>query len=315
MGALNQGAQQVKPPSLAKAIRTFLARDLSPNTKKAFKADLKPFEAAYGKLKVTEIGSARVLEHLDGLRTRQGKPLSDETYNRHFGTLLNLFNWLEELQESTAKTARTRLVFYRNPMIQLRRRKLPQKLPRPLTTDQVQTILGRMDSPRDKALFTVLYDSGLRIQEALNLNVGDLDLADGSMRVRGKGDRERTAFLSQRACHLLKRYLRDRSVSSSAGPVFISRQHSERDGDRLSYSRAHQLFRRYAEGIRYGEHPATIHQLRHAFGSERAGVIDSLALKQLMGHKSLRTTLQYAEVNPQAARAAFLRYEASRIHS
>ena len=252
-----------------------------------------------------------MLEHLDGLRTRQGKPLSDETYNRHFGTLLNFFNWLEELQESTAKTARTRLVFYRNPMIQLRRRKLPQKLPRPLTTDQVRTILGRIDSPRDKALFTLLYDSGLRIQEALNLNVEDLDLAKGNARVTGKGNRERPGLLSHRTCALLKRYFRERGTPS-VGPVFVSRQYSESGGQRLSYAMAHRLFRRYSEGVVTSKGRPTIHQLRHSFGSERAGVIDPLALKLLMGHRSLRTTLQYVEVNPEVARAAFRRFEASR---
>ncbi len=307
------GQNQAQAPKLKKAIQTFLRRDLSPNTMKAFGADLKPFVAAYGNLRVNEIGSARVLEHLDGLTTRQGKPVSDATYNRHFGTLLNFFRWLDEFKKSTAKV-RAQLVYYRNPMFRLHRRKLPDKLPRPLTKDQVQTILARVDGPRDRALFTLLYDSGLRIQEALNLNVDDLDLADGSMRVLGKGERERTAFLSKKACLLLKRHLRDRRNPVS-GPVFVSRQYSDRGGHRLSYAMAYRLFRRYSDGIQHNGQQATIHQLRHSFGSERAGVIDSLALKQLMGHRSLRTTLQYAEVNPEAARNAFIRYEASRMHS
>ena len=84
------------------------------------------------------------------------------------------------------------------------------------------------------------------------------------------------------------------------GPLFTSRQ------GRLSYAMARVLFNRAAAGLKNPDGSAvTIHQLRHAFGSERAGRMDALVLRDLMGHKSIRTTLRYAEVNPERTRDAF----------
>ncbi|HCL29672.1 MAG TPA: hypothetical protein DIC52_14685 [Candidatus Latescibacteria bacterium] len=302
------------PAIVTKAVKDFLARDLSPNTKKAFSCDLGKFVEVFGRALVSKIEQHTIVTYLAGLTNRNGEPVSVATYNRHFGTLLNFFRWLEKLKQVGNASLQSRLLRYSNPMAGMERKKLPQRLPRPLSKDQVTTILGRIDSARDKALFTLLYDSGVRIQEALNLGVEDVDFQTDRAWIQGKGGRERHTFLSQRAKHLLKRYLRTLGNPTS-GPLFLSRQYSEGEGRRLSYAMAHRLFRKYAEGIVSRGKPATIHQLRHAFGSERAGVVDALALRQLMGHQSLRTTLQYAEVNPEAAQEAFRRYEASRMHS
>jgi integrase len=83
-------------------------------------------------------------------------------------------------------------------------------------------------------------------------------------------------------------------------------------GTRLSYAINWKLFRRYADGLAESGQPLTIHQLRHTFGSEPAGQMDALILKDVMGHKSLRTTRQYAMVNPEAAKEAFRKSDARR---
>ena len=73
----------------------------------------------------------------------------------------------------------------------------------------------------------------------------------------------------------------------------------------LSYAMARALSNRYAQGLGTKRKPLTIHQLRHAFGSERAGQMDALVLRDLTGHKSLRTTQHYAQVNGEAVEKAF----------
>ncbi len=295
-----------------KAIESFLTRDLSANTRRAFLSDLKRFAVHYANWPVNRLTRAHLETYLGALVARTGEPVSVATYNRHFGTLQNLFNWLVSLGKVVEGDVGVLMEgIETSPMEGLKRRRAPKRLPRPLSKQNVDLILGRIDSARDKALFTLLYDSGLRIQEALTIGIEDLDLRNGTVRIWGKGERERVGFLSQRTVHRIQRYLQERGKPSS-GPVFVSRQYTETAGARLSYAMAYRLFRKYAEGLTYRGQPATIHQLRHSFGSERAGVIDALALRQLMGHKSLRTTMQYAEVNPSAAREAFLRYEAIR---
>ena len=143
-----------------------------------------------------------------------------------------------------------------------------------------------------------------RLREALILDIEDLDLASGTFRLIGKGDGERFGYLSEGTTKLIRRYLRERGRPGK-GPLFESRQ------GRLSYAMARTLFKRYAEGLVDGQ-PLTIHQLRHSFGSERAGQMDALILRDLMGHKSLRTTQQYAKVNPEAAQRAFREFDRKR---
>jgi integrase/recombinase XerC len=188
-------------------------------------------------------------------------------------------------------------------MERLERKRQPEALPRPMTLEQLESFFRNIDSIRDRALFSLLYGSGLRVSEALGLDREHVDLESRVFRVLGKGSRERVGYLSDQTAKLLRKYLRQRG-GPKTGALFVSRQ------GRLSYAMAHHLFRGYAADLP-GDMP-TIHSLRHSFGSERAGNIDALVLRDLMGHKSLRTTQQYSKVNPEAAQRAFEAFDRSR---
>ena len=290
--------QQGTALTVAEAIETFLDRDWSEHTRRNFASDLKRFSEAFGKRRADHLKPDELRSYLDDLTTSRGgpkRPVSAQTFNRHFGTLCNLFGWLERLEEID-----------RNPMDKVERRKLGERLPRPMSRDQVQTFFGRIDELRDKALFSLLYGSGLRVSEALGLDIEEMSLEEREFRVVGKGDRERVGYLAEDTVKLLRRYLHERGRPRQ-GPLFESR-----NGTRLSYSMAWRLFRRYADGLQENGQPLTIHQLRHSFGSERAGQMDALILRDLMGHKSLRTTLQYAQVNGESVKKAFRTFDRQR---
>jgi len=276
------------------AVEAFMDRDWSPNTRRNFQSDLKRFLKTFSDRPVETITPKDLQRYLNRLKTNQGAPVAPQTYNRHFGTLNNLFGWLEQQEE-----------IERNPMDKVDRRKLPERLPRPMTSDQLKRFFQRIDESRDKVLFSLLYGSGLRVSEALALDIEDLDLRRGRFVIIGKGDVERVGYLSEETTKLIRRYLRERSRPKQ-GPLFESRQ------GRLSYAMTSRLFRRYAEGIETNGNPLTIHQLRHTFGSERAGNMDVLILRDLMGHKSLRTTQQYAQVNGKAVEKAFREFDRER---
>ena len=274
------------------ACEAFLSRDLSPNTYRNFRSDLRRFCRAFGKRPVSSIAPQEIRNYLDGLTTRTDEPVSPETHNRHFGTLANLFSWLVRQGEAEV-----------NPMAFLERRRLGDRLPRPMTPEQIETFFSRIKDLRDRALFSLLYRSGLRIEEALSLDVGDVNFEEGTFRVIGKGNSERVGYLSEETKPLIRRYLRSRG-NPRTGPLFASRQ------GRLSYPMARILFNRYAEGLtRPDGKPVTLHQLRHTFGTERAGSMDALVLRDLMGHKNIRTTMRYAQVNPERTREAFQEFD------
>ena len=292
------GAPGAAALTVAEAVARFLERDWSEHTRRNFASDLKRFREAFGRRRTDRVGPAALQAYLQGLTTCRGgrkQPVSAQTYNRHFGTLRNLFGWLER-QEEVA----------RNPMDKVERRGVGERLPRPMSRDQLQAFFGRIDSLRDKALFALLHGSGLRVSEALGLDIEDVNLEEREFRLIGKGDRERVGYLSEDTLKLLRRYLRERGRPRQ-GPLFESRH-----GTRLSYSMAWRLFRKYADELEENGQPLTIHQLRHTFGSERAGQMDALILRYLMGHKSLRTTQQYAQVNGESVKKAFGEFDRQR---
>ena len=278
------------------AVEAFLKRDLSPNTFRSFRSDLGRFCRAFRRRAISSLASEEVRTYLEGLTTRKGTPASPETCNRHFGTLSNLFSWLIRQGEVE-----------KNPMDRLERRRIGDRLPRPMTPEQIEIFFGRISELRDRALFSLLYRSGLRVGEALSLDVADVNLEGGTFRVVGKGNTERVGYLSEETKPLLRRYLRSRG-NPQAGPLFESRE------GRLSYPMAYVLFRKYADGLkRPDSRPVTIHQLRHAFGTERAGKLDALVLRDLMGHRNIRTTLRYARVNPERTKQAFEEFDRQHI--
>ena len=96
-----------------------------------------------------------------------------------------------------------------------------ERLPRPMTAEEIEAFFTRIDDLRDRTLFSLLYGSGVRIAEALVLNVEDLNLADGTFRVVGKGDRERIGYLSEGTIKLIRRHLRGRGRPRRRG-LFLS---------------------------------------------------------------------------------------------
>ena len=104
-----------------------------------------------------------------------------------------------------------------------------------------------------------------------------MNFRSGTFRVIGKGDDERVGYLSEETMPLLRRYLRERGRPKE-GPLFATRQ------GRLSYAMARVHFNKAAALKNPDGSRVTIHQLRHAFGSERAGKVDALVLRDLMGH-------------------------------
>ena len=276
---------------VAEACEEFLERDLSPNTRKSFRSDLIRFCKSFGRRQVHTIQAREIQDYLEKLKGRNG-PARPETCNRHLGTIHNLFGWL--CRQGNLEV---------NSAAKVERRRIGSRLPRPLKQEQIKTFFDRLKDVRERALFSLLYRSGLRIDEALSLDIEDINFADGTFGIIGKGDAERLGYLSEETKPLVRRYLRN-SGSRKTGPVFVSRQ------GRLSYHMARVLFKTAADGMENPDGaPVTIHQLRHTFGTERAGAVDALVLRDLMGHKNIRTTLRYAEVNPEKTRKAFREFD------
>jgi len=187
-----------------------------------------------------------------------------------------------------------------NPMDRVERVRRNPPRARALPREQVERILGRIppDRRRDRLLFRLIFETGLRVGEALGAHVEDLDLApdDERLVVLGKGNRRRTILLDDpRLVRMLRDFVKKEGLRH--GPLFRARINGR--GGPLRYQSVQALWARYcrAAGV-----TCTIHQLRHAHATElvRGGV--SLAtIRKRLGHRSLQSTLLYAEQSDAAA--------------
>lgn len=199
----------------------------------------------------------------------------------------------------------------RDPAAGVARPRLPRSLPRPLPVDEVRRLLEAPDARtpaglRDRAILELLYGSGLRISELTGLDVDDVDPEAGSVRVLGKGGKEREVPVGSFARHALDAYLtRGRPAlvgATSRGVLFLNAR-----GGRLSRQSCARLLSGYVRraGI---DRRVTLHTLRHSFATHLLeGGADVRVVQELLGHASVATTQIYTLVTTRHLRDVYER--------
>ena len=184
-----------------------------------------------------------------------------------------------------------------NPARHLRGPRVPRRLPSFLPKDESKDLLDRPAAPtpsalRDHALLELLYASGLRVAECSGLDLGDLDRGQGTVRVLGKGGKERAVPVGDAALRALGDYLAARG--SADGPLFVNPR-----GGRLSTRGMHRIVKRQARRAGVVRR-VTPHTLRHTFATHMLGEgADLRLIQELLGHARLSTTQRYTHVSPE----------------
>jgi integrase/recombinase XerD len=192
--------------------------------------------------------------------------------------------------------------------------RVPQGIPKALDEEQVEQLLGAVsgDGPRaqrDRALLELLYASGIRISEAVGLDLDDLDLDEGLFRVLGKGDKERVVPVGRSARAAMEAYLRDGRLKLRAArarrigdgdAVFLNAR-----GTRLSRQACWAIVRH--AGRRVGlDGRLSPHVLRHSCATHMLDHgADLRIVQELLGHATISTTQVYTKVSPERLRAAY----------
>ncbi len=270
-------------------------KDFSPSTIRAYAADLRQFTDFVRAAAVRQEGKGELdpsgitlktvrsfLGHLSGLGL---KPAS---LARKLATLRSFFRFLNREGQMEGNPART-----------LPSPTQPKKLPPILTVDEAFRLL---DSPgaspksrlRDRAILELLYSSGLRVGELAGLNLEDLDLPGGTVRVRGKGRKERLVPVGSKAALALSRYLAEerKAGRGSTEPIFVNLR-----GGRLTSRSVHRLLTGLARRQGWTKR-ITPHSLRHSFATHLLGAgADLRAIQEMLGHRSLSTTQRYTRVD------------------
>ncbi|HUY41980.1 MAG TPA: site-specific tyrosine recombinase/integron integrase [Candidatus Dormibacteraeota bacterium] len=194
-----------------------------------------------------------------------------------------------------------------NPAADVGNIKLPRRLPKAISVKDAERLLATKPAAgtsefqrlRDGAILELFYASGIRRAELVGIDLADVDFDRRTIRVVGKGNKERYVFFNDAAADALRRYLAVRPPGGD-GALFVSRRRS-----RLSYPQVGNVFRLFVRlsGL---EGKITPHTLRHSFATHlhQRGV-DIMTIKELLGHDSVATTQIYAKVTLEHMRQAY----------
>ncbi len=274
-----------------------VAQNASAHTCRNYLHDLREFDTF---LLDSNAGAADSVDAIDNFAIRAflaflSKRNKRSTQSRKLACLRSFFNFL--MREG---------VLSHNPAQAVKTPKREQFLPRHLSVDEVFTLLDSVPDDtvmqtRDKAILEVLYSTGIRVSELVHINRGNLEPGSGSIRVFGKGKKERVVPIGTKASSCLENYIQKSAELCKkcyAGravqdiPVFLNRR-----GGRLTTRSVARIVDKYV--LTCGLlHKMSPHAIRHTFATHmlNAGA-DLRSIQELLGHTSLSTTQKYTHLN------------------
>ena len=266
----------------------WMERGLSANTLAAYRADLTALARWLTERAVPITRTSRAdLQDFIAWRVHAGaRPRSTA---RQLSSFRRFFRYLVRENE-----------IREDPTAQIAMPKIGRSLPKSLSEEEVESLLGApaVNDPlgnRDRTMLEVLYATGLRVSELVNLRHGQVNLNQGVIRVLGKGNRERLIPLGEEAVRWLIEFSR-----SSRGEILLERQTDylfpTRRGDRMTRQAFWHIIKRYARKAGIGR-DLSPHTLRHAFATHLLNHgADLRVVQMLLGHSDLSTTQIYTHV-------------------
>jgi integrase/recombinase XerD len=267
-------------------------RGLSPTTVATYAAEARAFQAFLAAAGRTA-AAARAEDVGSYIVSRQVDRVDPRTLAKAASAIRSFYRFLVLEGKIPANPAR----LVESPRVAMR-------IPRVLEADEIDRLLEASDPAtpigiRDRALFECIYSCGLRVSEAVGLTVDRVSLAEGLLRVMGKGSRERMVPLGGRAIAAIRGYLLD-ARPALAGRRQVDALFLSRAGRKLSRKTVWKSFKHLA--LRAGLE-AKVHTLRHSFATHLLqGGADLRSVQELLGHADIATTQIYTHVSQEALR-------------
>ncbi len=258
-------------------------KGLSPHTLRAYQKDLEIFSEFVN----TSPEKIDPVEVRGFIAQQISSGLSKTTAGRRLAAVRSFFRFLH--REGYVKS---------NPAKVINTPRKPKTLPKFLTVDDVFNLIEKPEGigfmvARDRAILELLYSSGIRVSELSGLDMGDINLRDGLVKVKGKGKKERIVPIGAKAIDAIRSYLIERMLLKKRdAALFLNRR-----GSRLTERSIRRLVVKYARMVlldgRIGPHT-----LRHTFATHllQAGA-DLRTIQELLGHSSLSTTQKYTHLD------------------
>lgn len=267
-------------------------KGLSVNTIDAYRRDLTDFIdfcVSKGAEELNDIERSHINGYILKLHNEKYTPTS---VMRKTASLRGFFKWLcaNEICE-------------KNPALTLEQPKIPKKLPKVVTIDEINTILSQDLSKREKVILELLYGCGLRVSELVNLKINDIDISAKYLQCTGKGSKERIVPIGSKALKAIKAYEKERDFilqkNRQTSKVLLINE----DGKNITRQDVYTFIHKQGEKIHKSISP---HTLRHSFATHLLeNGADLRVVQELLGHSDVSTTQLYTHISKKRLKEVY----------
>ncbi len=266
-----------------------IEKGLAENTLEAYRRDLENFFEFCGNIDVKDIQRSRINSYVRELHETHFSPTS---VMRKIASIRGFFKW-----------ACTNDILKINPALTLEQPKVPQKLPKVMTVEEINNLLNQNLTKLHRVIVELLYGCGLRVSELVNLKITDYDLKAKYLECTGKGSKDRIIPLGKKAIEAIKNYLPERDFTlqkyNLKSNILLINEKGKTVNRQEVYTFIHEQGKRLHKSI-------SPHTLRHTFATHLIeNGADLRVVQELLGHSNVSTTQLYTHISKKRLKEVY----------
>lgn len=239
------------------------------------------------------VASITVMDIRMYLATVSRANIRKTTLNNKISILKTFFGWLESEE-----------MIIKNPMKKIKNIKVDKHLRKALTQDELELLRDSCKTTRQRAILEFLFSTGCRLSEMVNVNIEDIKWDKSELNVIGKGNKERTVYLSSKAKLYLKKYLKERESIVNPALFITSKYPNTRLGNRSVEREINKIG--YQAGFTKSIYP---HLVRHTTATlALSSGMSITSIQHLLGHEDINTTLIYSQIDNTSVKEEYKKY-------
>ncbi len=266
-----------------------IEKGLAENTLEAYRRDLENFFEFCGNIDVKDIQRSRINSYVRELHETHFSPTS---VMRKIASIRGFFKW-----------ACTNDILKINPALTLEQPKVPQKLPKVMTVEEINNLLNQNLTKLHRVIVELLYGCGLRVSELVNLKITDYDLKAKYLECTGKGSKDRIIPLGKKAIEAIKNYLPEREYTlqkyNLKSNILLINEKGKTVNRQEVYTFIHEQGKKLHKSI-------SPHTLRHTFATHLIeNGADLRVVQELLGHSNVSTTQLYTHISKKRLKEVY----------
>ncbi len=266
-----------------------IEKGLSKNTLEAYRRDLSNFFDFCNDIDISKIQRTQINSYVRNLHEKKYSPTS---IMRKIASLRGFFKWACANEKTKS-----------NPTLTLEQPRIPQKLPKVMTAEEINSILNQDLSKLHRVIIELLYGCGLRVSELVNLKINDFDLNGKYLECTGKGSKDRIVPLGKKAISAIKNYLPEREYNLQKYNLQSKQLLINEKGKQVTRQEVYTFIHEQGKKLHKAISP---HTLRHTFATHLLeNGADLRVVQELLGHSDVSTTQLYTHISKKRLKEVY----------